>query len=128
MLNPSTADAEKDDPTIRRCKNFSWRVGCNLLTVVNLYALRSPSPKALVASEDPEGHDNEVHVARACAEAHVLIAAWGASLPPIQSRSMRYVFSHDPKCLGMTKAGHPRHPLYVRSDEPLVACKELSHA
>jgi hypothetical protein len=55
MLNPSTADAHADDPTIRRCVSLARREGCAALEVVNLFALRSPYPKALLAAADPAG-------------------------------------------------------------------------
>ncbi len=62
MLNPSTADADVDDPTIRRCIGFSKAWGYNALTVVNLFAWRATSPRDLCAVEDPVGPDNEAHL------------------------------------------------------------------
>ena len=58
MLNPSTADADIDDPTIRRCINFAKREGCGSLMVVNLFAYRATSPADMKAAVDPIGSGN----------------------------------------------------------------------
>lgn len=121
MLNPSTADAAEDDPTIRRCIGFSKRDGFGSLTVVNLYAYRATDPKALFAVADPEGPENWWHIQRAVRSSDAVVFAWGA----IQGPTDRHVWHGgalipSPLCLGVTKAGHPRHPLYVRGDQPLI--------
>lgn len=127
MLNPSTADAEVDDPTIRRCIGFAKREGCALLTVVNLYGLRATDPADLVAAiragRDAVGPDNVGRVRHALREADIRIAAWGAHpaatmLPAgIVRGSIRPIVMH---ALGVTRDGEPRHPLYLRSDAPLT--------
>lgn len=132
MLNPSTADAHTDDPTIRRCMGFARREGLNGIRVVNLFALRSPKPVALLAAGDAVGPDNEKAIVLALGEAHYhktpVVAAWGAfghpSLPdmPAIVRFRADQLEMPLHCLGTTQAGHPRHPLYVRADAPL---KEL---
>ncbi len=116
MLNPSTADAEADDPTIRRCIGFSKSWGAAAMEVVNLFALRSTDPKALVRHPDPVGPDNHKAITDAIKRSDMVVAAWGAfqikhSRPSIDT----YCFNLDKPlwCLGKTKAGHPRHPLYV---------------
>ena len=121
MLNPSTADADADDPTIRRCVGFAQREGCDAMTVVNCYAYRTPDPVLLWgrrnAGVDIVGPDNEHHVQGALFRIPLVIAAWGAhdvSRSPIPGRLVRTM------CLGTAKNGSPRHPLYVRGDEPLV--------
>src|SRR5262245_19133112 len=62
MLNPSTADAEQDDPTIRRCVGFARSWGAGGIIVVNLFAFRASDPKALLRAADPVGPDNDGHI------------------------------------------------------------------
>lgn len=125
MLNPSTADASVDDPTIRRCRSFATREGCGALTVVNLFALRATDPGELTTHPDPVGPDNDTHIALALGkQPEVVIAAWGA-LPFARARAAAVTSILAPtwqvNCLGTTKSGDPRHPLYVRGDQPLAA-------
>lgn len=125
MLNPSTADAEVDDPTIRRCIAFTRSWGYDGLTVVNLYPLRATDPKALrgfegIASEACAVRNGD-EVGRAVADAAITVAAWGVhgAMDGIGDwmRSVIHQSSSRPLYhLGLTKDGHPRHPLYVRGD------------
>lgn len=129
MLNPSTADAFEDDQTIRKCKGFAEREGYMHLEVVNLCALRCTKPEHLLLGEfDPVGPDNDAHVKAAIREAAIIVAAWGA--PSRGLKAIHYLRTRDTVnaigragkamfCLGKTKKGHPRHPLYLRSDAPL---------
>lgn len=127
MLNPSVADAEVDDPTIRRCMGFARREGCGGIEVLNLYALRCTKPVHLLDHPDPEGAGNvEAWQSVLANPTGPLVAAWGAfgltTLPMSKAlcagRRMTYV---QPGwwSLGLTKSGQPRHPLYVRADQPL---------
>ena len=132
MLNPSTADASLDDPTIRRCVGFAKREGCTHLTVVNLFAFRATDPADLLGEyqmgTDILGPDNAQHVGRELrrhnvALGHLIIAAWGAN--PIAELHHTHDIRAKLKaagamCLGVTKSGEPRHPLYLRADAPLV--------
>lgn len=113
MLNPSTADAITDDPTIRRCVGFARSWGFGSLEVVNLCAYRTPSPAGLLAVVEPVGRENAEHVAAAVDRADLVVAAWGNDglrwLP-----ETRGVFEDRRlRCLGVTRFGAPRHPLYV---------------
>lgn len=128
MLNPSTADAKVDDPTIRRCMSFARREGCDGLLVWNLYALRATNPAELDQASDPIGHENEDHLWRMLLDdppPALIVAAWGAR--PNRGRYIRRelmirvgpLYDREVCCLGLTKDGHPRHPLYVRGDAPL---------
>lgn len=125
MLNPSTADATEDDPTIRRCRTFAKREGCGGLTVVNLFALRATNPDALTKHQDPIGPGNDTYILRALRrDPEVVIAAWGAHLfarPRVAAVAAILAPVWQVNCLGTTKGGDPRHPLYVRGDTPLVA-------
>lgn len=123
MLNPSTADARADDATIRRCRGFAARAELNGILVVNLYALRSTEPRALWEHEDPVGPENDHWLHRAASESGQVICAWGANAKPDRVRVAVELFRAAGArllCLGTTKDGHPRHPLYVRGDQPLV--------
>lgn len=77
MLNPSTADADLDDPTIRRCIGFARAWGFSAIEVVNLFALRATNPRELGRSADPIGPDNDRHLSEAGRAAELRIAAWG---------------------------------------------------
>lgn len=119
MLNPSTADALTDDPTIRRCTGFSRAWGFDSLVVVNLFALRAADPAALARHPEPIGLGNDEFISRAVAAAPVVIAAWGAQrIGAARGALWRRVLARDTDalCLGLTKEGEPRHPLFVRAD------------
>lgn len=119
MLNPSTVDADTDDPTIRRCVNFAKREGGTSLTIVNLFGLVSTNPKELHSHSDPEGVENMFAVHAALGNSDLIIAAWGAH--KLVSKISGMVLNSGKKimCLGTTKNGAPRHPLYLKSDTPL---------
>lgn len=125
MLNPSTADASVDDPTIRRCMGFARREGAGGVIVVNLFAFRSTSPRNLLLTDDPVGPDNDtalVHIAQESIATNLpIICAWGTLgfARAIAVKSLLMQFGPRLVCLGKTKDGHPRHPLYVRGDQPL---------
>lgn len=135
MLNPSTADASVDDPTIRRCIGFSKLWGYNALTVVNLFAWRATDPDELLVANDPVGPDNEAHLIEATCGCDLAVAAWGASWPrPMHAQAERVgreLAAHADKewavrCLGVTATGQPRHPLYVRGDTALQVWRSPS--
>jgi hypothetical protein len=125
MLNPSTADGEKDDPTVRRCIGFARREGCGTLLIVNLFAWRATLPSELVkAGPLAVGERNQDHVISAMQRAHIVIAGWGASGVPtteqVQAVWDAARITHKRlSCLGVTGAGHPRHPLYLPGDAPV---------
>lgn len=116
MLNPSTADATKDDPTVRRCIGFAKRWGYGVLEVVNIFAYRATAPADLWPLSDPVGPENDAHIADAVQRASIVIAAWGTH-GAYRGRGAEVAARlTDAKCLGATQAGHPRHPLYVPGD------------
>lgn len=126
MLNPSVADADIDDPTIRRCMSFAKREGYGGIIVCNLFALRSTDPSALAGGEDPVGPDNGKWIQELVDKCHLLptVAAWGAHpFATDRAEAVKAMFAKVAGplwCLGKTQAGHPRHPLYVKGDQPLV--------
>jgi hypothetical protein len=117
MLNPSAADAEHDDPTIRRCIGFARRWGYGALDVVNLFAFRTHSPALLKRAADPVGPENDRHLAETVARASRVVAAWGCH-GGFDGRNTKVLplLGNSSVCFGLTRGGHPRHPLYVRGD------------
>lgn len=125
MLNPSTADANLDDPTIRRCIGFAKREGCGGLVVVNLFALRATDPKELTRHPFPVGPEWRHWLDATLAEIDgPLIAGWGAqngiAAQVETTRQALNAAGRKAMCLGKTADGSPRHPLYVKGDQPLV--------
>lgn len=119
MLNPSTADASEDDPTIRRCMGFARSWGYGGICVVNLFAYRSTDPRALASVPDPVGPRNDQQIDATLGGADLVVAAWGAhgTLGARSATVRALVEKHRPLYhLGLTKNGSPRHPLYLRSD------------
>lgn len=129
MLNPSTADESTDDPTIRRCSSFARRFGWASYRVVNLFAIRATDPSELGAMAargvDIVGPDNDGLVSAIMRSGAQVVAAWGASGPSgiVAVRVAHLLALNEGAewwCLGTTRDGSPRHPLYVKGDTPLV--------
>jgi hypothetical protein len=117
MLNPSTADAARDDPTIRRCTGFARAWGFGAVTVGNLYAFRSVRPSDLPATEDAVGPGNDAALDAIFSSNASVVAAWGSH--PAVAHRLRALRARvlDNKvslyCLGTNVDGQPRHPLYI---------------
>lgn len=129
MLNPSTADAFVDDPTIRKCLKFAKREGADTMRVVNLFALRATNPAELgkVGSREFAGADqaNWIAVRASVIAACTSIAAWGTHGHRFdQHRLIRGVDGAldgiELHHLGLSKDGYPKHPLYRRDDQELT--------
>jgi len=122
-LNPSTGSATQDDPTIRRCMTFASDWGYAQLTVVNLFAYRTPNPDVLKQAVDPEGSANRAHLRKACKNADCIVAAWGnhGSYLRQAERFERLWQKYPLHCFGTTKTGQPVHPLYQPSNASLKA-------
>ena len=131
MVNPSTADANEDDATIRKCIGFSERLGAGWLIVGNIFAYRATDVKEIGGVLDPHGPDNDSHLRDIIAHAGTVIVGWGptAKLPKLlRHRYMRVVriaaeLGRPLMCLGTAQDGHPRHPLMLAYDTPLVEWK-----
>jgi len=124
MLNPSTADAEVDDATIRSCVRLARSLGYGSFEVVNLFGLRSTDPDILCGLDADIGDRNDVIAHAAIERCDVCICAWGAHRAAEiradymvsmirQARPAAY-------CFGRTKSGAPKHPLYIKSGTPLA--------
>lgn len=118
-LNPSTADGMQDDPTIRRCINFAKAWGYSGLVMLNLFAFRSTDPKGLLTAADPVGPENDATLMSETVMREV-VACWGACGHAERIAAVLRHLPANPKCLGKTKDGLPRHPLYVKGDVKLV--------
>lgn len=129
MLNPSTADANEDDPTIRRCIGFAQREGCGGLRVENLFAYRATEPDQMFYLGQEAIGATDRYIIEAVGKCDgPLICAWGAD-KRARSRAdcvVEYLTEGGamPMCLGRSKDGSPRHPLYLRKDAPLILLRE----
>lgn len=123
MLNPSTANAKKDDATIRRCVGFAQRWGYGAIDVVNLWGLRETNPKRLArlytSNADLQGPGWLRYFEKAY-EAELAVFAWGSCLEyEIRAREVSLLIrsgrlaagTKPPMCLGRTKDGYPKHPV-----------------
>lgn len=124
MVNPSTADAETDDHTIRKLRGFGERHGWGRIVVGNLFAFRATDVRELATATDPVGPDNDDHLRMILAYSDRVIFAWGpVAKQPKAWRALRWrrvqalCGDRQPMCLGApAKDGHPRHPLMLGYD------------
>ncbi|MBE9061028.1 DUF1643 domain-containing protein [cf. Phormidesmis sp. LEGE 11477] len=121
MLNPSQADASRDDPTLRACTQFAQRWQYAALEVVNLFGYRTPHPaqlkQALNQAEDPIGDQNDRYLLQTVEEADQVVLAWGnwGSLAGRDRTILTLLTPHWAKLtyLQLNRSGQPRHPLYI---------------
>ena len=121
-LNPSTADENQLDPTLRRIAAFSRREGFGGFVMTNLFAFRATRPADMMAAPEPVGPDNDRFLARTARRCELVVAAWGAhgDFGDRAARVRRLLRGARIVHLGCTQGGHPRHPLYVRGTTPLT--------
>ena len=124
-LNPSTADATKDDPTIRRCIRFARDWGCSGLVMVNIFAYKSTKPVSMFEAAKPKsilgsggvdivGSENDDYIHNAIMKSKITIAAWGNHGDTAHAQELAN--KYDLHCLGLNKTGTPKHPLYVKAE------------
>ena len=128
-LNPSTATADFDDATVRKCAALAKSWGFSGMTMANLFAVRCRYPQILSTHRDPIGPENDRFLLPAIDQAHTVVAMWGNHGLTSYRQSARrdqYVLSlrDDLQCIGITKHGAPRHPLYVASSSSLMNFSE----
>jgi hypothetical protein len=118
MLNPSTADDQQDDPTLRRCKDFAKQWGYGGLYVGNLYSLRAVDPKTLLKVSKFNHRDNYKHLVSMVQQCQLVVCAWG-NYPIIKKLGITLnVFNHLEQklyCIALSKTGTPKHPLYLKN-------------
>ena len=117
MLNPSTATEAANDPTIERCERRARALGYGAFRVANLFALRETDPARLRRAARPVGPENDAQLAEAAAWSDAILCAWGVyGAHRSRNEAVSAILRASGKsllALGLSKAGHPRHPLYV---------------
>jgi len=117
MLNPSTATEVQNDPTVERCERRARALGFGAFRVANIFAWRDTDPRKMRAAEDPVGPENDVAITEGCQWADQVICAWGthgehlgrgANVTALLRATGRPLYH-----LGLSIAGHPKHPLYI---------------
>lgn len=116
MLNPSTANANFDDPTIRRCMGYTAQWGYGGIVVTNLFALRSKDPKELYKSDDPIGPENYHYIFQASWGAALTVAAWGIKGRYLKQDEKVLAQLTDVHYLTLTKDKQPGHPLFLKGN------------
>lgn len=125
MLNPSTATEVQNDPTVERCERRARTLGFGAFCVTNIFAWRDTDPKKMRAAADPIGPYNDQAIFDACGWADTIVAAWGSHGAHLdRGDAVRRVLATVDKPvyhLGLTAAGHPKHPLYIAyAQEPQI--------
>ena len=135
-VNPSTADANLDDATVRKWRGFVSRWGGSRFIVGNVFAYRATDVRELASCADPVGKENLAYLLMIAAEADIIVPCWGnvAKVP----RSVRHQFQitldavsgfGKPVCaFGASKSGDPLHPLMLGYDTPLIDWAEAGRA
>lgn len=119
-LNPSTADESTNDNTVVRCIGFAKAWGYSALAIINIFAFRATRPANMLAHHDPVGDENDGWIKMVAESADMVIAAWGNNGAHLERsaeiKEMFHGLGVGLHCLSVTLAGHPEHPLYLRSD------------
>jgi len=128
-LNPSTADAMHDDPTIRKCIAYAQAWQFKKLLVVNLFAWRATNPNELLTASNPVGKLNNKHLDEAISHSALVVACWG-EYGTILGRSddLRARYARRLMCLKTNQSGEPTHPLYLPATLTPVKLRKFSHA
>ncbi|MDU8943824.1 DUF1643 domain-containing protein [Ovoidimarina sediminis] len=117
MLNPSTATEVQNDPTVERCERRARALGYGAFRVCNIFAWRETDPGKMRKANDPVGPGNDAAITEACGWADRIVCAWGthgahlergAAVERLMRGTGRQLYH-----LGLTKDGHPKHPLYI---------------
>jgi hypothetical protein len=117
MLNPSTATELQNDPTVERCERRARALGFGTFTVTNIFAWRDTDPRALYRATDPIGEANDQAILEAARTADQVICAWGTHGAHMGRgaavQTLLRGLGKPLHTLGITQAGHPKHPLYI---------------
>ncbi len=128
-LNPSTADASQDDPTIRRCIQFAHSWEFKTLIVVNLFAFRATKPIDLFKAPDPIGTENDAYIEQAISRASMVIACWGEhGVRNDRACYVRRRYQRRLSALRINRSGQPAHPLYLPGSLKPVKLSALAAA
>lgn len=117
-LNPSTADENIDDPTVKKCMKYCMRWGYGTFYMLNLFAFRATNPKEMLSQDDPIGPENDKAIHIVAIHAHLVVVAWGVHGAHRQrdEQVLDMLKDRDVACLRTTKDVMPKHPLYCRDD------------
>lgn len=123
-LNCSTADETQDDPTVRRCIRYAYDWGYGGLIMTNLFAFRATDPRVMKATPDPVGPKNDWYLKSGAIQSEIVVAAWG-NHGGYRGRSQEVVeflrqMEVNLMCLGITKTGEPKHPLYLPKNQEVM--------
>lgn len=133
MLNPSTATEVQNDPTVERCERRARALGFGAFRVTNIFAYRATDPKVMRSAADPVGPENDAAIVDSVPWADQILCAWGthgahlnrgAQVEALLRRAGKPLYH-----LGLSKAGHPKHPLYIgyaKQPEPWTSAEALS--
>ncbi len=120
-LNPSTADEQRDDNTVRKCINIARRDGYGKMVMLNAYAYRSTDPKALTAQPNAIGTHNDHHIAKECKDAVKVVVAWGNHVTDERhAMLLKLLYARQLWCFAKNNNGKPKHPLYVPLNAALM--------
>lgn len=121
MLNPSTATEVQNDPTVERCERRARALGFGAFRVCNIFAYRATDPRAMRAQPDPVGPENDAAIASSAGWADRIICAWGTHGVHMGRGAAVAGLLRDTGAplyhLGLSKGGHPKHPLYIAYDQ-----------
>jgi hypothetical protein len=122
LLNPSRADEYCNDPTIRRCIGLAKGWGYDGIVVVNLFACRNKDPSVLKRIRSPIGPENDHHIRLCVQGAAKIVVGWGnhGRHRDRGQEVLKLLAPFELWCLGTTKSGQPKHPLYVRQEIQLI--------
>ena len=125
MLNPSTATEVQNDPTVERCERRARTLGFGAFRVTNIFAWRDTDPRALRRAKEPVGSENDDAILQSTAWADQIICAWGAHGEHLDRGAKVADLLRETKRplyhLGLTKSGHPKHPLYIAyAEQPRI--------
>lgn len=120
MLNPSTATEAQNDATVERCERRARALGFGGFRVCNIFAFRATDPRVMRAEPDPVGEGNDAAISEGAAWARQIVCAWGTHGAHLgRGRAVERLLRATGRPLfhlGLSKAGHPRHPLYISYD------------
>jgi len=124
MLNPSAADAVHNDQTISTCIRLSRRLNFGGIEVVNLFAYCTSDPRRLKQAANPVGKQNDQYIMESAQATNMILIAWGnhgeLNHRHLEVLDLLLPLAIPTYCLGLTKRGQPRHPLYLPGDTPML--------
>lgn len=119
-LNPSTADENQLDPTLRRIRGYTRDMGYNTFYMLNLFAYRATDPKVMRAAEDPVGPENDYWIKKIAIESQMVVCAWGLHGKFMDRQDHVLANLRELPCdlryMELSKDGIPKHPLYLKSE------------